>query len=392
LSLIVFGVVLPWLVVSLFVLLGCWLGFQLVHQNGRILSRLEALEQRLGQPGAGPVPALIQQPVLQPAPPPGPAPSLSFGSPAPEFALPDLNGTRRALSQFRGQRLLLIFFNPRCGFCTQMAPDLAALPSNGADRHPMPLVVSTGDPEENRQLAQEYGLRCPVLLQEQMEVAARYQAHGTPMGYLIDAQGRIASEIAVGAQALLALAESPAATAAVNGNGHPEHRGNRSLAESHLDRNGLPVGTPAPNFALPRLDGGELSLAAYRGRRVLLVFSDPHCGPCDQLAPQLEQLHRRTPEAQVLMVSRGETEANQAKAAEHGLTFPIGLQRQWEVSRDYAMFGTPIGYLIDEEGVIAAEVAVGPEPILALFARAMASTNGKAMGPRRHKKETARRR
>ena len=34
--------------------------------------------------------------------------------------------------------------------------------------------------------------------------------------------------------------------------------------------------------------------------------------------------------------------------------------------RDYAMFATPIGYLIDERGVIARDVAVGVEPILAL--------------------------
>src|SRR6266516_1302283 len=50
--------------------------------------------------------------------------------------------------------------------------------------------------------------------------------------------------------------------------------GNRSLARSKIKRDGLKAGTPAPDFRLPRLDGGELSLAALRGRRVLLVFSD----------------------------------------------------------------------------------------------------------------------
>jgi len=30
------------------------------------------------------------------------------------------------------------------------------------------------------------------------------------------------------------------------------------------------------------------------------------------------------------------------------------------------MFATPIGYLIDEQGIIARDVAVGVEPILAL--------------------------
>jgi peroxiredoxin len=359
LSLILCGLALPWLVVGF----GCWLGYQLLRQNGRMLLHLEALEQRLVHLAAPPGPA----PAAAPAPPP----ALPVGSAAPEFDLPNLEGGRTALSQLRGGRVLLIFFNPRCGFCTQMAPDLAALPVDGTVGRPVPLVVSTGEAAENQKLVEARGIRCPVLLQEQMEVASRYQANGTPMGYLIDEQGRIASEIAVGAQALMALAEWGAEeAAAVSGNSHHAHRGNRDLADSKLNRNGLPAGTPAPEFTLPTLDGGELSLAAYRGRRLLIVFSDPNCGPCDQLAPQLEQFHRRTAAVDILMVTRGEREANRAKAAEHGLTFPVVLQKQWEVSRDYAMFATPIGYLIDEAGLTAENIAVGAEPILALLSRA----------------------
>jgi peroxiredoxin len=353
-SLIVFGIVLPWLTVGL----GGWLGYQLVRQNGRLLLRLEALEQRLPQPQTAAAPALA------PAAPRG----LPVRSAAPAFELPDLAGRRQALSAFRGRKLLLIFFNPRCGFCTRMAPDLAALPSDGADGRPLPLVISTGDPEENRTLVEEHGIRCPVLLQERMEVASHYQAHGTPTGYLVDEEGRIASELAIGAQALLALAAEPDA-ASLTGDGPKEHHGNRSLADSKLNRNGLPAGTPAPGFVLPALEGGALSLEQFRGRPVLLVFSDPNCGPCSQLMPHLEQFHRRTGEVQVLMISRGEREANRAKAAEHGLTFPILLQKQWEISRAYGMFATPIAYLADEEGVIAADVAVGGEPIRALLAR-----------------------
>ena len=49
-----------------------------------------------------------------------------------------------------------------------------------------------------------------------------------------------------------------------------------------------------------------------------------------------------------------------------GLTFPIVVQRQWEVSLLYAKFATPIAYLIDERGILLSDVAVGVEPILAL--------------------------
>jgi peroxiredoxin len=138
------------------------------------------------------------------------------------------------------------------------------------------------------------------------------------------------------------------------------------LKKSRLVRDGLRAGTVAPGFQLPRVQGGELSLAQYRGQRLLLVFSDPKCGPCNQLAPMLQRLHADGSDLAVVMISRGDTDANIRKIEEHGVTFPVALQRQWEISRLYGMFATPIGYLIDEAGVIAAPVAVGTDRIMEL--------------------------
>jgi hypothetical protein len=85
------------------------------------------VEQRLGQ--LAPATASAASAPAVPAPSPArspPAPSgLPLGSTAPAFELPDLNGERHSLADFRGQKLLLLFFNPRCGFCTRIAPDLA---------------------------------------------------------------------------------------------------------------------------------------------------------------------------------------------------------------------------------------------------------------------------
>ena len=348
---LVFGTVLPWLLIGV----GTWLGFQLVRQNGRLLLRLEAIEKQLA-PRAGAKPRE--------------AGGLPIGMAAPDFELPDLTGVRHRLSEFRDRNVLLIFFNPQCGYCTKMAPDLAALPEGGGDR-PVPVVVSTGDAQENRKLVEQYGIRCLVLLQEEMEIASKFHAQGTPMGYRIDKAGRIASELTVGAEPLLKLAATIVADqneAGCTGNGSASRRGkgDPSLARSRLNRNGLKAGAPAPVFRLPRVDGGELSLADLRGGRVLLVFSDPDCGPCDELAPRLQEIHLRRPDLQVLVVSRRDVEANRAKVATLGLTFPIVLQRQWEISLQYAMFATPVGYLIDEQGILASDVAVGVGPILAL--------------------------
>jgi peroxiredoxin len=184
---VVFGSVLPWLLIAI----GTWLAYELVRQNGRVLLRLEAIEKSIGpkaeaeQRGSG---------------------GLPVGTIAPDFELPDLAGIRHTLSEFRGANVLLIFFNPQCGYCIKMAADLAALHIKATDERAIPVVISTGNSEENRKLVEQYSIRCLVLLQQEMEVAGKYRANGTPMGYRIDGAGRIASELAVGAEPLLRLA------------------------------------------------------------------------------------------------------------------------------------------------------------------------------------------
>ncbi len=156
-----------------------------------------------------------------------------------------------------------------------------------------------------------------------------------------------------------------------NGDARANHFRERSLARSKIKRDGLKAGTLAPSFRLPRVDGrGELSLEELRGKQVLLVFSSPHCGPCNTLAPELEKFHRAEPEIQVVMITRGEPSENRAKIKEHHLTFPVVLQQQWEISRLYAMFATPIAYLIDGTGIVAHDVAIGTDAILQLVAKA----------------------
>jgi peroxiredoxin len=337
--------------------LGGWLAYQLLVQNGRLLLRVETLERRFDE--------LDEAELSQES-----AQGLPTGTVVQDFDLPTLAGERMRLSAWRGRRVLLVFFSPECGFCRQMVPDLARLSREPSDGRPVPLILTTGSFEDNRQLLETAGVRCPILVQEDREVARLYGVDGTPMAYLIDQQGRIDGRLASGAEEVLAMAEArgPAPV------GRPEpadkarlsHLVTRAPVDSRINRSGLTAGTPAPPFRLPRLDGGELALEELRGRKVLLVFSDPGCGPCNQLAPRMERLYRKRPKAQVLMVSRGSAEANRAKVLEYGLSFPIVLQRHWEISRAYGMFATPIGYLIDEHGVIAANVVEGADAILAL--------------------------
>ena len=74
LNLLIVGLVLAWTAI----LVGVWLGWQLLRQNGRLLLRLEELEKRLDHLEFGEREA--------------PA-----GSEAPAFELPDLGGKSRTL-------------------------------------------------------------------------------------------------------------------------------------------------------------------------------------------------------------------------------------------------------------------------------------------------------
>jgi hypothetical protein len=86
-----------------------------------------------------------------------------------------------------------------------MLDDLKAWEAHPPQWAPHLLVVSTGTVEANRAL----GLRAPVLLDQQLTAGRQFGASGTPMAVLLDAEGRIASELVAGAPAVLALANDP---------------------------------------------------------------------------------------------------------------------------------------------------------------------------------------
>jgi len=137
---------------------------------------------------------------------PGSPGGLSPGTELPPFELSDLEGRTVTSKGLRGRRLLLVNWSPACGFCRQIAPDLGELQDPLRDRGIEMLLISIGDPEPNRELADEFGLRCPVLLQE--EQVDLFDGLGTPAAYLIDQEGLIASELALGATLVPDLARS----------------------------------------------------------------------------------------------------------------------------------------------------------------------------------------
>jgi peroxiredoxin len=125
-----------------------------------------------------------------------------IGEEAPEVKLPDLEGHIVELADFRGEKTLVLFWNPGCGFCQQMLPDLKQWESEAPESAPKIVVVSAGSEEANR----EMGLTSPILLDQNFATGRAFGASGTPSAVLVDPEGKVASEVAVGAPAVMELA------------------------------------------------------------------------------------------------------------------------------------------------------------------------------------------
>jgi peroxiredoxin len=125
----------------------------------------------------------------------------------------------------------------------------------------------------------------------------------------------------------------------------------------------LGPGTQAPDFQLAGTENGEISLADYRGRPVVLVFYpadwSPVCG--DQLALYNEVLPLfEEYQAQVLAISVDGIWCHRAFAADRRLGFPLlaDFEPKGAVARAYGVYDAESGtskralFVLDAQGTI----------------------------------------
>ncbi len=129
----------------------------------------------------------------------------------------------------------------------------------------------------------------------------------------------------------------------------------------------LQVGQPAPDFTLPADDGTPWSLAAHRGRSVVVYFypaaSTPGCTTqaCD-FRDSLASLQGAGYD--VVGVSPDEPEALRGFRAAEGLTFPLLSDPGHEVLEAYGAWGEKSMYGRTSTGVVRSTFVVDPEGTL----------------------------
>jgi len=162
---------------------------------------------------------------------PHPSP-IPAGYPAPGFHLPDSRGATVELGDFLGSDVLVVFWDPRCGFCVQLLPELRVCEADVARSKTKLLLVSTGSVEEIAALR----LESPVVLDVDSRVARSFGATGTPMAVLVDADGNIASELGTGRAGLLALVERATGSRPQPATEGQDHEGGSSLLDGDVVR------------------------------------------------------------------------------------------------------------------------------------------------------------
>jgi len=111
----------------------------------------------------------------------------------------------------------------------------------------------------------------------------------------------------------------------------------------------------APDFALHAIAGGNVRLSEHRGDVIILSFWGSRCTPCRaQLAALNQSLATyRSAGLQVYGINVDDDQSR-ALAFAHGeaVTFPLLLDPQKAVSRNYQVDNLPMTLLIDRNGVV----------------------------------------
>lgn len=116
------------------------------------------------------------------------------------------------------------------------------------------------------------------------------------------------------------------------------------------------VGDIAPDFELQTLDGKKMRLSDLKGKVVMLNFWATWCPPCKQEMPVMQEAYQKYKDQgfEIAAVNIGETDvAVQSFAKTQGLTFPIWLDYNKDITRQYKIGPIPSSFFIDANGIVA---------------------------------------
>ncbi|GIO04202.1 hypothetical protein J31TS6_02300 [Brevibacillus reuszeri] len=121
---------------------------------------------------------------------------------------------------------------------------------------------------------------------------------------------------------------------------------------------GIEKGNLAPDFELQALHGGQMKLSELRGKKVIVNLWATWCPPCRAEMPDMQSFYEENKEKGVVIlgVNLTSTETNPEAVSSfveaYGITFPILMDVDKQVSNVYKAISIPTSFIIDSKGVI----------------------------------------
>ncbi|HEX6124584.1 MAG TPA: redoxin domain-containing protein [Pyrinomonadaceae bacterium] len=134
-------------------------------------------------------------------------------------------------------------------------------------------------------------------------------------------------------------------------------------------QDGLPIGSPFPDFELPNTSNGTVRLkdVLAKGRPAMFFFVSPTCEPCRALLPDMERWEAELGEkVNFVLVSNGSVEANREKLS-GVFDEEVILQKSREIADAVRARWTPTALFVRSDGTIGSHLAAGDVAIRELI-------------------------
>ncbi len=304
--------------------------------EGILMGESDGIKENIGHPDDG-------IPVGAPIPPSG--------------ALSVLNIHGRTLSQRLAEGdHVVVFVGPECGPCAAMLPDLISLRDEFDGRLQVSLI-SEGEMESNSEKFGDFGLES-LFIQHQKQISSLFLAKWTPMAVLIS-RGRVASRVAAGEANIRKLFEF--------------QNGRDFSSETLFTPTGIPrsryrIGEELPDFSIYTVEGESIRNNHFAPAGGLIIFTNASCTHCDVVTDTVIRLRDRNngllPDGFRFLFLNSD---DPTKLIQRGLADATSVDEGHVLGKRFGAFGTPSAILVDTEGKIASETAVGSVAIDALL-------------------------